>query len=69
MANAFKRGDIVVIKSGGPPMTVDKVPGDMMNEYTRSVYEEYRCEWFKGATAQSGTFGEHLLEKYVPPKK
>jgi uncharacterized protein YodC (DUF2158 family) len=64
MANKFKHGDIVVMKSGGPPMTVDKVPG----EITFSM-DEYQCEWFKGATAQTGRFGEHLLEAYVPPKK
>lgn len=69
VANAFKKGDVVVMKSGGPPMTVDKVPGDVISTYNSSVYDEYRCEWFKGATAQNGTFGEHLLEKYVPPKK
>jgi hypothetical protein len=27
MANAFQLGDVVVLKSGGPPMTVDAVPG------------------------------------------
>ena len=64
MANAFGHGDIVMMKSGGPPMTVDKVPGEI--SYSPN---DYRCEWFKGATAQHGTFGEHLLEKYVPPKK
>lgn len=68
MANKFEHGDVVVMKSGGPPMTVDKVPGDPRGSYDY-VYEEYRCEWFKGATAQNGTFGEHLLEKYEPPKK
>jgi uncharacterized protein YodC (DUF2158 family) len=69
MANKFKHGDIVVMKSGGPPMTVDKVPGDISSTYTGDKYEEYRCEWFKGATAQHGVFGEHLLEAYAPPKK
>lgn len=64
MANKFKHGDVVVMKSGGPPMTVDKVPGEMQYHD-----DEYRCEWFKGATAQFGNFGEHLLEKYEPPKK
>ncbi|WP_207079410.1 DUF2158 domain-containing protein [Novosphingobium sp. KA1] len=29
MANKFNHGDVVVMKSGGPPMTVDKVPGDI----------------------------------------
>jgi uncharacterized protein YodC (DUF2158 family) len=68
MANKFKHGDIVVMKSGGPPMTVDKVPGDP-HPYLGGRFTEYHCEWFKGATAQQGEFGEHLLEKYVPPKK
>lgn len=69
MANKFNHGDIVVMKSGGPPMTIDKVPGDRVNSYSHDTYKEYHCEWFKGATAQQGTFGEHLLETYVPPKK
>lgn len=66
MANIFKHGDIVVLKSGGPPMTVDKVPGD---EGTFGSISEYQCEWFKGATSQHGSFAEHLLQKYEPPKK
>lgn len=69
MGNKFEHGDIVVMKSGGPPMTVDKVPGDVRYELSGEKYDEYRCEWFKGATAQNGTFGEHLLKEYVPPKK
>jgi len=67
MANKFKHGDVVVMKSGGPPMTIDKVPGD--RGYGGGTLNEYHCEWFKGATAQRGAFGEHLLEKYEPPKK
>lgn len=50
-------------------MTVDKVPGDPLSDFSHGKWTEYRCEWFKGATSQGGTFGEHLLEKYVPPKK
>lgn len=67
MANAYNKGDIVVMKSGGPPMTVDGVPG----EVTSTGYErkEYLCRWFKGATQDSGTFEEHLLQTYVPPAK
>lgn len=72
MANAFNKGDVVVMKSGGPPMTVDKVPGDVKSSGILSAYDEkyteYRCEWFKGATKHHGLFGQHL-EKYVPPKK
>lgn len=69
MTNKFNHGDVVVMKSGGPPMTVDKVPGDIASTFDNSKYTEYHCEWFKGATAQHGMFGEHLLESYIPPKK
>lgn len=69
MANAFKKGDTVVLKSGGPPMGVDEVPGDKAAAYPYNIRTTYRVEWFKGATAAHGEYGEHLLEKYVPPKK
>jgi uncharacterized protein YodC (DUF2158 family) len=66
MANAFNKGDVVVLKSGGPPMTVSKLPGE--SGY-RKVEEEYFCEWFKGAVSLSGSYAEHVLEKYTPPAK
>lgn len=69
MANKFKRGDVVVMKSGGPPMTVDQVPGDPIYPGSERVRTEYHCEWFKGASAQKGMFAEHLLEMYVKPAK
>jgi len=67
MANAFNKGDVVVLKSGGPPMTVDGVPGERM--IGKKADDDYLCRWFKGATADQGTYGEHLIEKYVPPAK
>ena len=63
MQHAFKPGDLVVLKSGGPAMTVDKVPGESYNT------DYYLCKWFKGATADHGHFGEHLLQAFVPPAK
>jgi len=68
MANKFNRGDVVVMKSGGPPMTVDKVPGDYAYSGASAPMSEYHCEWFKGANAQQGTFAEHVLKAYEPPK-
>jgi uncharacterized protein YodC (DUF2158 family) len=64
MANAFKKGDVVILKSGGPPMTVDALPEE--NTLKRG---DYLCRWFKGATPDRGSYGEHLIEKYVPPAK
>lgn len=50
---AFKVGDIVQLKSGGPKMTVSGVL-DKGN---------YTCTWFRGATHESGYFNENVLQK------
>lgn len=68
MTDKFKAGDIVVLKSGGPPMTVDEVPSDLQG-YSSLPRGDYLTRWFKGASKEQGTFKEHLLEKYVPPTK
>lgn len=62
MANAFNRGDVVVLKSGGPPMTISSIPGEISPN-------TYKCVWFKGATAASGNYPEHTLMAFVPPGK
>ncbi|MCG7364371.1 DUF2158 domain-containing protein [Roseomonas sp. ACRSG] len=67
MANAFNKGDVVVLKSGGPPMTVDEVPGD--RQFMGGERSNYRLEWFKGATPVHGEYAEHLLKKFTPPVK
>jgi uncharacterized protein YodC (DUF2158 family) len=66
MANAFEKGDVVVLKSGGPPMTIDSLPNE---EKFGKIRGEYGCKWFKGASEERGSFGGHLLEKYIKPKK
>jgi uncharacterized protein YodC (DUF2158 family) len=67
MANKFAKGDTVVIKSGGPPMTVDELPTDP--DYMGKPRGDYRTRWFKGASQERGDFAEHLLDKYAPPAK
>lgn len=69
MANKFKHGDVVVLKSGGPPMTINKVPGDEASSISGEPRTNYHCEWFKGASVQRGVFEEHVLETYVKPTK
>jgi len=69
LANKFKHGDVVVMKSGGPPMTVDEVPGEDDRSYPHKPRTDYLCRWFKGASKENGSFQEHVLETYVPPKK
>jgi uncharacterized protein YodC (DUF2158 family) len=67
MANTFKAGDMVQLKSGGPPMTIDGVPGE--GKHYAHKGDEYWCTWFKGATREEGSFGEHVLQRYEPLKK
>lgn len=60
MANEYKPGDIVQLKSGGPSMTVSTVTKDG---------EAYWCEWFKGASKERAMFEEVTLKEYEAPKK
>lgn len=64
MANKFKKGDVVVLKSGGPKMTVtgfwqgfyDKMPSD----------DRYNTVWFKENDPQHSDFHEDVLELAEP---
>lgn len=68
LANKFKKGDVVVLKSGGVPMTVALCPGDTAEHATRPM-TEYRLVWQKGATNMTHTYPEHVLEAFTPPTK
>ena len=52
MAERFKTGDQVQLKSGGPTMTVDDVIGGTVN-----------CQWFSGAKLNHGSFESGSLIK------
>jgi len=57
----FNIGDVVRLKSGGPPMTVTMVP--------ESPVESYKCEWFEGTTPKEGLFpGAALQTNPSPPR-
>ena len=51
---AFKVGDIVKLKSGGPDMTVQSVPADPERPLT--------CQWFAGKKLENGRFSVESLE-------
>jgi uncharacterized protein YodC (DUF2158 family) len=55
----FKSGDLVVLKSGGPTMTVDAVNTDIFddNKITGIV-----CVWFDGDRLQRVRFGSDAIE-------
>jgi uncharacterized protein YodC (DUF2158 family) len=52
MTISVSKGDVVRLKSGGPPMTV--VTYD---------YNKVECAWFDGTTMKSGTFARESLEE------
>ncbi len=56
--NAFKVGDIVKLKSGGPDMTVRIV--------TDSISKTYTCQWFAGKKLEQGVFPGDSLEPVKP---
>lgn len=51
---AFKVGEIVQLKSGGPKMTVTGAPSDQYNKI-------YATSWFAGAKLEHGHFPEQSL--------
>ena len=61
MAQKFKAGDIVQLKSGGPAMTVSRENSANSNRYD--------CVWFKGASRETATFDSETLKPYEAPKK
>lgn len=54
MSNAFKTGDIVKLKSGGPEMTV--------NSWYAVGRGAFRCQWFAGKKLEVGDFQPDQLE-------
>jgi uncharacterized protein YodC (DUF2158 family) len=58
MADEIKVGDVVVLKSGGPDMTV--------NSIGKKQYEDYDsawCSWFDGKKATNNVFPLTSLKK------
>ncbi|UEP49638.1 DUF2158 domain-containing protein [Burkholderia ambifaria] len=49
--SALKMGDVVVLKSGGPMMTI----GSLNTQYAR-------CQWFDGKELKHGDFGVDSLK-------
>jgi uncharacterized protein YodC (DUF2158 family) len=57
MSETFNIGDVVVLKSGGVPMTVEA--------NFRNV--NIPCTWFHDGKVTQHTFAPDMLKKYVPP--
>ena len=55
----FGVGDTVMLKSGGPVMTVQEVPLGTFND-------GYNCQWFAGRKLESGNFPLDSLVEAEP---
>ncbi len=59
MAAIFPKGEVVVLKSGGPQMTVSRI----IESDSASV--AYECTWFEKNTLRNAQFDEEIIEKYT----
>lgn len=55
----FKKGDVVILKSGGPPMTIHDL-GDF--SLGCGVKNGALCVWFDGPRRQEGVFELESIE-------
>ncbi len=62
MEPKFKIGDVVVLKSGGPVMTINKEIPTIDSRLNRIFSGAYECIWFIGDNSNSGTFHQDALE-------
>jgi uncharacterized protein YodC (DUF2158 family) len=64
----FKSGDLVVLKSGGPTMTVDTVNTDIFDD---NKITGLLCVWFVGKKLERVRFDHGAVEhaQKVAPKK
>ena len=58
ISDKFKTGDLVRLKSGGPPMTISE----------SGIMGDWHCTWFRGSLLRTGTFKEAMIERYRPAK-
>lgn len=58
----FRPGDVVVLKSGGPAMTVEEV-----GDYDPiGPSPGLKCIWFEGKEKQTDVFSPHSVELHQP---
>jgi uncharacterized protein YodC (DUF2158 family) len=64
MSEELKPGEVVQLKSGGPPMTIEGIGKYGMGATT----DRANCVWFEGTKRIEGLFELHTLQK-VPPRR
>jgi uncharacterized protein YodC (DUF2158 family) len=64
MVADFKLGDVVMLRSGGPYMTVSFL---LTAATTTNFVGDLECQWFDGATLYKGTFRPAAVKEVVEP--
>ncbi len=62
----FKKGDVVVMRSGGPKMTVADI-GDYSG-FGTGPKDGVKCQWFDKAKSFEEVFDAEVLKAYSAPK-
>ncbi|HXL58520.1 MAG TPA: DUF2158 domain-containing protein [Chitinophagaceae bacterium] len=62
MANKFKAGDIVQLKSGSHGMTIKGHATTHTPEGNIPIADKYECSWFDGVKPQKAVFKEDTIK-------
>jgi len=65
MANKFKAGDTVKLKTGSPSMTVKGNATRMFEQAPVSIPDKYECMWSDGTKTQTAVFSEDVLQIHL----
>jgi len=68
MANKFKAGDKVVLKTGSPLMTIKGHAETHTSNGNIAIIDRYECIWSDGKKAQQSVFIEDILKMVEPSK-
>ena len=64
MAQKYKTGDVVLLKSGSPKMTVKMYFRSPTVRPGTGEVSEVLCQWFAGSKQEQGSFPEDSLQLY-----
>ncbi len=62
----FKKGDVVVMRSGGPKMTVADI-GDYSGGFSTGPQDGVKCQWFEKTKMFEQVFDAAVLKPYSAP--
>ncbi|WP_144938391.1 DUF2158 domain-containing protein [Pseudomonas alabamensis] len=64
----FKKGDLVMLRSGGPKMTVADID-DFSEKEPVGPKDGVKCQWFEGNEVYERVFDSAVLKEYEPRRQ